>query len=127
VIYIWCRVNEPLEKQDTDHVETGIRLCYGYHQALPQQGGTPIMLKHRRIATTESQTEYRVSQNKSFFTEIQVFGLFDKSSQEGLDGLPDWFPRFAAPLNTTALTHLINLSVVVLHFQPTERRLLSKQ
>jgi len=54
-----------------------------------------------------------VSQNLQLFTEYQVFRMLDtvKPTAFGLDGLPDWFIRLAAPVFAQPLTHLFNLSL----------------
>ena len=53
------------------------------------------------------------SQNLQLFSEYQVFRMLDtgKPSVFGLDGLPDWFIRLAAPVFAQPFTHLFNLSL----------------
>ena len=53
------------------------------------------------------------SQPYEFFTEIQIFHLLDhlKPTSAGIDGLPSWFLRIAAPLVSRPLKTLFNLSV----------------
>ena len=57
------------------------------------------------------EPKFTASQNLQLFTEYQVFRMDDtvKPSAFGLDGLPDWFIRLAAPVFAQPLIHLFNL------------------
>ena len=63
---------------------------------------------------SEPAKKHSATQGGVFVTEIQLFNLLDTlhHTAEGLDGLPAWFLRLAAPVYTTPLAYLINQSVL---------------
>lgn len=75
---------------------------------------------NQHFANISTDLHYRSPQPKSsayypmeLFTEYSVFRMLDtlKSTSMGLDGLPDWFIRLAAPAFAQPLTYLFNLSL----------------
>lgn len=75
---------------------------------------------NQHFANISTDLHYRSPQIKStaryplqLFTEYNVFRMLDtlKPTAMGLDGLPDWFIRLAAPAFAEPLTYLFNLSL----------------
>ena len=75
---------------------------------------------NRHYATISTNVQYEKPNPKAtvlshlqVFSEYNVFRMLDKikPTAMGLDGLPDWFIRLAAPAFATPLTYLFNLSL----------------
>ena len=75
---------------------------------------------NQHFAAISTDQNYQAPQPKStaavplrLFSEYEVFRMLDtiKSTAMGLDGLPDWFIRLAAPVFSSPLTYLYNLSL----------------
>ena len=74
---------------------------------------------NKHFATISTDPDYKSPQPKStaaipqhLFTEYRVFCMLDtlKPTAMGLDGLPEWFLRLAAPAFASPITYLFNLS-----------------
>jgi len=59
---------------------------------------------------SEPAKKHTTTHRGVFITEIQLFNFLDAlhHTAEGLDSLPVWFLRLAAPVYTTPLAYLIN-------------------
>src|SRR6218665_3043454 len=64
-------------------------------------------------AYSEPLKKHIVLKRQALLSEYQMFGLLDRlhHTANGLDGLPAWFLRLAAPAFAYPLAYLINLSI----------------
>ena len=64
-------------------------------------------------AYIEPNVKHSCEENIQTFTEMEIFNCLDnlKFTATGLDGLPAWFLRLAAPIFAEPITNLVNKSV----------------
>ena len=64
-------------------------------------------------AYIEPNVKYSCQENIQTFKEMEIFNCLDnlKFTASGLDGLPAWFLRLAAPIFAEPITNLVNKSV----------------
>lgn len=90
------------------------------NQAHQVEGITAHSLNNH-YATISTDSEYKASERKpnrttepgNYITEREIFNLLDKlrPTATGLDQLPAWYLRLAAPILCAPLTRLFNMSV----------------